>query len=168
MISKWFAVILSAVLMLLCIFDIDAADVAIYAGCSIANRLLYPFFHANILHCLFNVYCLLSLVFLSGNTIKHFIVAYIIAVLFPIDSYLQFSDSMELYTVGLSGVLFVMLGRFGMFVSRFWFYQLCAWLYLIVGLFIPQMNGILHLHCYIAGIIWGILTKPFKYVARNR
>ena len=59
MISKWFAVILSAVLMLLCIFDIDAADVAIYAGCSIANRLLYPFFHANILHCLLHVYCLL-------------------------------------------------------------------------------------------------------------
>ena len=55
MISKWFAVILSAVLMLLCIFDIDAADVAIYAGCGIANRLLYSFFHTNILHCVFNV-----------------------------------------------------------------------------------------------------------------
>ena len=76
MISKWFAIILSAALMLLCIFDIDAADVAIYARCGIANRLLYPFFHANILHCVFNVYCLLSLVFLSNNTLIHFIVAF--------------------------------------------------------------------------------------------
>lgn len=61
-------------------------SVAIRPGCSIIARLAYSFFHASFIHALINSWCLLSIVFLFDIPFTYLIIAYLIAIAYPIDT----------------------------------------------------------------------------------
>lgn len=62
----------------------DWAAVGIYADCGLACRMLYPFFHANVLHAALNAWCLLSIVFIYDISLWRLICSYVVAVTVPV------------------------------------------------------------------------------------
>ena len=65
--EKITALVISTIVVGLSFFKVwDWQTVGIYAGSDIAGRVLYPFFHANILHASLNSWCLLSMVFIMN------------------------------------------------------------------------------------------------------
>lgn len=132
----------------------DTHAVGIYNGCPLRNRLLYPLFHANIIHATLNTWCLLTLVFYYQTPLHRILFAYIIAVSAPVHTTLP--------TVGCSGILFTLFGRQSFEVQRKTYYQAWMTLYLIAGLLFPHTNGIVHLYCYTIGLLVALLCKPIK------
>lgn len=135
---------------------LDWSLVGIFLGCEPTSRLLYPFYHANILHATLNAWCLLSVVFIYDITIWRLLLMYIIATLIP-----DFCLS-TVPTVGLSGVIFALFGSISFNVERKLHYQLWMLAYLVAGFLLPNTNALLHLYCYIGGVAVAILNKPIK------
>lgn len=162
-IGKITALITSAAVVLLSLFISPKWNtVGIYAECSVLGRLLYSFYHVNILHALLNTWCLLSLMFFYDITIWRLLLAYIIAITIPIDTLGRFIESMTLPTVGLSAVVFVLSGSISFEVLRKWYYQAWMLFYIIIGFLFPNTNAWLHLYCYLAGLVVALLNKPIK------
>lgn len=134
-------------------------EVGIYAHCPMSARLLYPFFHAGVLHAALNAWCLLSLAFLYKVTCKRILVAYTMAVTVPVDTlsaFLPFDNP----TVGLSGVVYVLFGSISFEVARKRYFQLWMLSYITVGFILPNTNAWLHLYCYLCGLAFALLNKP--------
>lgn len=138
----------------------DWSAVGIYAGCGVCGRTLYPFFHANLLHCTLNSWCLLSLVFIYDIKIWRLSVAYLIAVTIPIDTLANLLPTLTQPTVGLSGIVFVLFGSISFEVQRKRYYQMWMMFYLGVGFLFPNTNAWLHLYCYLGGLVVATLNKP--------
>lgn len=134
----------------------DWLVVGIYSGCGLSCCLLYPFYHANLLHAILNAWCLLSVVFIYDTSLWRLVIAYIIAVSVP-----SFCLS-DIPTVGLSGVVFALFGSISFEVERKAYYQLWMLAYLVVGFLFPNTNAWVHLYCYIAGVAIALLNKPVK------
>ena len=132
--EKITALVISTIVVGLSFFKVwDWQTVGIYAGSDIAGRVLYPFFHANILHASLNSWCLLSMVFIYDIGIWRLVLAYIIAVIF---------------------------GSISFEVLRKQYYQLWMIFYLTAGFLFPHTNAILHLWCYMLGFLVALLNKP--------
>ena len=56
-------------------------SVAIAPHCSIFQRITYSFFHASMLHCVVNCWCLLSVVFAYRVSLWSLLLAYLTAIL---------------------------------------------------------------------------------------
>lgn len=134
----------------------DWLAVGIYSGCGLSCRLLYPFYHANLLHAILNAWCLLSIVFIYDTSIWRLTLAYIIAVTIP-SLFLS-----VIPTVGLSGVVFALFGSISFEVGRKLYYQLWMLVYLATGFLFPNTNAWVHLYCYIVGLLVALLNKPVK------
>ena len=134
----------------------DWSAVGIYSGCRLSCRVLYPFYHAGLLHAMLNAWCLLSIVFIYDITLWRLALAYVIAVFIPA---LCLS---HIPTVGLSGVVFVLFGSISFEVGRKLYYQLWMLVYLAVGFLFPNTNAWVHLYCYAAGLAVALLNKPIK------
>lgn len=148
---------LGIALIVMCIALLGSQDweaVGIYKGCSLLGRVVYPFFHANILHAALNAWALLSIVFLYGKTVWRLLLAYIVAITAP--------AFMTAPTVGLSAVVYCLYGSLSFEVIRKWYFQ--AWLlfYLTIGFFFPNTNAWLHVYCYAVGLLGGFLCKPIR------
>lgn len=63
-------------------------------------------------------------------------------------------------TVGLSGLVFALLGRYSFIVARKWYYQRWMFVFLAIGIMIPNVNGWLHLYCYGMGTALSFLSSP--------
>lgn len=160
--EKITALLISAVVVLLpLLVSPEWNEVGIYSGCRLQGRLLYSFFHANILHAVLNAWCLLSLVFVYDISCWRMLLAYVIAVTVPVDTLSSFIN-MASPTVGLSAVVFVLFGSISFEVVRKWYYQGWMLLYLVVGFLFPNTNAWLHLYCYLAGLLVALLNKPVK------
>ena len=158
--EKITALVVSTIVVGLSFFKAwDWQTVGIYAGSDIAGRLLYPFFHVNILHASLNSWCLLSIVFIHNIGIWRLVLAYIIAATIPVDTIGYFIGEMALPTVGLSGIVFVLFGSISFEVLRKQYYQLWMILYLTTGFLFPNTNAILHLWCYMLGFLMALLKK---------
>jgi membrane associated rhomboid family serine protease len=146
------------VAIVLCIlpFDVEWSSVGIYTGCDIWQRLLYSFFHANIVHALLNVWCLLSVVFLYRIKLWVLVAAFLIAMSVP--TFCLTSTP----TVGLSGVVFALFAMLSFSVQRKLYYQSWMVFYLVMGFLMPNVNAYLHLYCYTIGFIVALLNKPIK------
>lgn len=138
----------------------DLHEVGIYAGGSWVGRVLYPFFHSGIIHATLNAWCLISLVFIYNIRLQRLILAYIVAVTFPIDTLSQVLPISALPTVGLSGIVFFLFGSISLEVRRKLYYQAWMVFYLIVGFVFPYTNSWLHLYCYLCGILSSLLNYP--------
>lgn len=140
----------------------DWQTVGIYAGSTPYNRLIYPFFHAGFLHATLNAWCLLAIVFIYDISLWRLLLAYTISITIPIDTIDCFLTRMDLPTVGLSGVIFVLFGSISFEVLRKCYYQLWMLFYLATGFLFPNTNVWLHIYCYICGLVIALINKPIK------
>lgn len=153
----------------------DVAQFGIYQDCATWKCLTYHFFHANIFHCLCNVWCLLSLVFAYPVKRWQMAAAFIIASLYPflpsLNSHLSPLNSLTaqrfaceelstIPTVGLSGVCFALMGMQAFVVGRKLLFFSWVIAFIAFGFLFPNNNAILHLYCYIAGLTVGFLNSP--------
>lgn len=155
--GKISALIISILVFCLALQHVDNWEaVGIYSGCGLTCRVLYTFYHANLLHALLNAWCLLSVVFIYDTSVWRLLIAHIIACTIPA---ICLSD---IPTVGLSGVVFALFGSISFEVERKAYYQLWMLAYLVVGFLFPNTNAWVHLYCYIVGLLVALLNKPVK------
>ena len=155
--AKAMSLLVSILVFCLSLQDMtDWYAVGIYTGCGLGCRMLYPFYHANVLHATLNAWCLLSVIFIYDISLWRFFLSYIIAVTIP-----SFCLS-GIPTVGLSGVVFALFGSISFEVQRKAYYQLWMLAYLVAGFFFPNTNALVHLYCYMAGGAVALLNKPVK------
>lgn len=157
---------LAAIVMLIYAFvDVAPESVGIMQSVTLCNRLTYSFFHATFLHAFMNVWCLLSVAFVFPISIWSLVTAFGIAASFPIDTLCDISPifAFTMPTVGLSGVCFALMGRIAFMVKRKWYYQSWLAFYILLGFIFPNVNGWLHLYCYLMGMFVGFLNKPLKW-----
>ncbi|UWG05609.1 MAG: Rhomboid family protein [Bacteriophage sp.] len=141
----------------------DWAAVGIYADCGLACRMLYPFFHANVLHAALNAWCLLSIVFIYDISLWRLICSYVVAVTVPVTTLsLWLGGVFTTPTVGLSGMVFFLFASITFEVERKLYYQAWMLFYLAVGFILPNTSAWLHLYCYIVGLFFALLVKPVK------
>lgn len=169
--AKTAALVLTAVIMIIHVVVVPVAfpagltSVALSSDCTIYARLLYPFFHASFLHALLNCWVLLCLVFYYNIGIGKMLLAYLVAITVP-TSYLCSSS-----TVGLSSVVFCLLGMTSWLVKRKLYYHcwiasfvaigfLLPWLCSLCGLTVAAPNNSLHIYCYVVGLLVGFLNSP--------
>lgn len=161
------AKIVSVIVAFVCIAIAIAApatqgwqEVGIAQGAGLIQRLTYHFFHANISHIAMNVWTFLSLLFLFDISIKKLTMAYIISCTFPVDTIATLATSYpKLPTVGLSGVIYALLGIVSYDVAKPKEYQASIILSLILGFMFPKINGWIHLYCYVAGLSLATLNR---------
>lgn len=138
----------------------DWYSVGIHLGCRPSCRMLYPFYHAGIIHASLNAWCLLSITFIYDITLWRLALAYVMATTIP-SLFLS-----HIPTVGLSGVVFMLFGSISFDVERKLYYQLWMFLYLAAGFLFPNTNAWVHLYCYAAGFTLALLNKPVKILGR--
>ena len=140
----------------------DWQTVGLYPGCGWRGRLLYSFFHANLLHAALNAWCLVSMVFIYDIRIGRLLLSFVLAVTVPVGIINRVVGGFTLPTVGLSGVVFVLFGSLSFEVLRKGYYQMWMLVYLAAGFLSPNTNAWLHLYCYLAGLAMALLNKPIK------
>lgn len=133
----------------------------IYPGCSIYGRFLYPFFHAGLIHAGMNAWCFVSLVFIYDISKWRLLLAYLFSVSFPIDTF-SFLISSTNPTVGLSGMIFFLMGSISFEVSRRLYFQGWMIFYLSIGFLFPYVSAWIHLYGYCGGLILALLNKPIR------
>lgn len=123
----------------------------------VVSHLVYSFQHANIWHLLCNLLAL----WLIRNKID-IAPAYCIAFA---ASYLPMFVVAP--TLGLSGLLFaifgIMWGKTGKAMSAL----KAGMPTIVITFFLPQVNGLLHLYCYAAGIAYGLLCLSASKIANG-
>lgn len=134
--------------------------VGISLNASWQQRLLYPFFHNGIFHTFMNAWALLAIVFFFNVKFSRMITAYIVAALFPIGICTQLFALPNIPTVGLSAVIYFLLGS--IFFELHKYSRLLASIPLILGFIFPSINGCLHLYGFLCGIFWALLNYPIK------
>ncbi len=175
--TKTTALVLTAVCTILSAVQYVSAwpqlhEVGICRDCSFLARLSYSFFHANIIHTLINCWCLLSVVFVYDVTPCYILLAYGIAVTTPVN----YSDTP---TVGLSAVCFALLGMIMFQVRRKFVYNTWVLSFILAGYALPHLcslcgcyiaspNNMLHLYCYVVGLLVGFLNSPVSLWQRKR
>nr|DAV37222.1 MAG TPA: Rhomboid family [Caudoviricetes sp.] len=162
-IEKITSLLIAVIIVSLSIFcKFDWKDVGIYSGCNLQCRLLYPFFHANVLHAVLNAWCFISIIFIYDVSIWRIFIAYLVAVFIPIDTIDSLIGGYSSPTVGLSGVIFFLFGSISFEVLRKWYYQMWMLFYIIIGFIFPNTNAWIHLFCYCVGFLFSLLNKPIK------
>ncbi|MCU6767838.1 rhomboid family intramembrane serine protease [Barnesiella propionica] len=162
--AKTAVLVLAVIIIVLHSVGISPECVGIYKGSAVFTRFIYPFFHATWLHTLLNMWCLISLVFNYNISLYSLIIAYMITISFPVDTFnlILGPGNFLLPTVGFSGICFALMGRVALFVKKKWLFQSWIWVYIIIGFLFPASNGWLHLYCYSVGLFAGYLNKPVR------
>lgn len=167
--AKNITLIVSAVTLILSVLPISYSALGICVGCEWWSRVLYSFLHVNLIHCALNVWCILSVVFIYNISPLRLLLAYLCACSFPVDTLGAFYPSLQMPTVGLSGVAFALMGSISLEVKRVYYYQAWMVFYLIVGMLLPSVNGWVHAYCYICGLIYSVVMYEHReYHKRKR
>lgn len=119
------------------------------------NRLFYPLFHANSIHAILNIFCILQLAFYYRMSRWYLLASYIIAVTAP--------SSLIEGTIGFSGVIFAALGLYSMIVTRGWVIAAHVALYCSLTAFFSCVNTLLHLYCYAVGFVCSLLITEKQW-----
>ena len=150
--TKAAALLAGAVIIVLGI-AMPATTYGLHADCSLAERMTYPFLHANILHAGLNVYVLLSAVFLYDVSPRQLILSYLIAISFPITQLSSLNSQLSTQiTVGLSGINYALMALIIPQVAQPRPYILTVLSYILVGFLFPNCNNLLHLYCFLLAI----------------
>lgn len=128
-----------------------AENFGLRSGCSWAERLLYPFLHANIFHALANIY-VLELCRRAEPLLFVLPCSYLIAVSYPLAGAAP--------VIGLSGIVYACMGHISARVRRKPRFHLIVAAYILLGLFFPSVAVWLHAYCYVLGIVHGYITQP--------
>lgn len=159
--AKTIALIFTAIVMILCLFDIPTSVTGIYPGCPFTSRLTYHFFHAGLLHAAVNCWCILSVAFIYEISAWRLLATFMAASSFPVDT-LSFLNPCSIPTVGASGICYALLGGLSFTVTRKAYFQAWMAVFIAVGFLFNGTNPWLHLYCYICGIVIGFLNKPVR------
>ena len=155
--------LVAAAIVLHCI-PVPVSEVGLYPGAPFLHRLVYPLFHASWLHLVVNCWALLCVVFLYQITLPMMISSFVIAASYPIGALLFLYGGTVAPTVGLSGLIYALLGRYSWLFScerkRRLFYHSWFAFFIGLGFFFPQSNAWLHLYCYLCGVILAQLNRP--------
>ena len=171
---KTASLILTIICIVVSLLPVNLHSVGISPHCGVMPRLAYSFFHANLIHAAINSWCILSIVFIYDVGIWYFILAYLIAATYPIDTLTTVfcgSPADILPTVGLSAVCFALLGMVSWQTKRKAYYHSWMVSLLLAGFAIPHLcllcgysiatpNNILHAYCYLVGLFVGFLNSP--------
>lgn len=125
---------------------------------SLQDHLLYPISHANIWHLAGNVLCLWML-----RCPTHIIATFVCAVLcsfLPCPLLPLYGESSAI-TMGFSGVLFAMVGASWGRIGRFKEMIVRNKWILIITIFIPNVNFLIHFYCLVAGYLYGICERKY-------
>lgn len=113
-----------------------------YTDSSLFPHLTFCIFHANVFHLAANALTLCLLRPAGRDLLSGYIISLLAS----------FVAVTAAPTVGFSGALYAMIGmRTTLFRGRFTFPK--AWFagFLLAGLFLPHVNGLLHVLCFVAG-----------------
>jgi membrane associated rhomboid family serine protease len=144
-----------AVIYILC-FHQDVAALG-YTRSNVAAHFYYMFFHANVFHLAGNC---LGAYYLVRN-IKSLVAAYGVSVALSFIIYAPFP------TVGFSAPLYVLAGIYGRLFQRNPFKEpslLITYVLLVAGLFIPHLNGLLHIAALGCGVLISLFSRFVKQI----
>ena len=162
--AKAAAVAIAVAVVVLSLFaPYDWTAVGLYRDAPLPSRLAYPFFHASLIHACVNAWCLLSVVFLCEVSLWRMAVAYAVAVSVPVG---LLSFAFHFPTVGLSAVVYFLLGYVSVSAARKALFHSWIMFFIAIGFLFPQVNAVLHLYCYVAGIADGLLNLPIQWKRR--
>lgn len=147
--------ILLAVSLALFAFSFMSQDFVLNSRNMAINRLFYPLFHANMIHAVLNIFCILQLAFYYRMSRWFLLASYIIAVTAP-------SCLIE-GTLGFSGVIFAALGLYSMIVTRGWVIAAHVALYCSLTALFSCVNTLLHLYCYAVGFVCSLLITEKQW-----
>ena len=135
----------------------------IAAGASLAARWLHPFVHAGVLHAMVNVYVLWQLVFLRRVTVCRMAVAYLVACSCPtavaVWQWPAGDVDGGVGVVGLSGVVYALMGWEMPSVALRWRYNAVVALWLLMGVVLGGVAVGMHLYCYVCGVAAGLIPR---------
>ena len=142
-------------------------------GSPLLPRLVYHFFHANIIHAALNAWCLLTLAFIYQTSITELLIAYAIAATYPIDTLASVFSGFptDVPTVGLSAICFALMGQTFFRVRHKLYYSTCVCAMIASGFILPPLchacgydiaspNNLIHIYCYVVGLMVGFLNSP--------
>ena len=174
--AKTASLILVAVCLMVCLLSpllpVSLSDMGLSRGCGLTSRLCYSFFHASIFHLIGNCWVLLCVVFYYDVPLSRLAVSYIVAVSAPSFSVMP--------TIGLSAVVYCLLGQVSYSVKRKVYYQFWVIISLILfGFVLPDMmdrcgaqiahpDNFLHIYCYVVGLLVGFFNSPVSLWRRRR
>lgn len=147
-------ILLYAVAAAIAALALSPWSVGVTPHASLWKRLLYPFFHAGILHAVCNLWCIIAMERYYCLSPWLYLTAYVIAVTVP-DVVLTAQP-----TVGLSGVCFALMGLLTWIVARRLYWTAWVVAFMAVGFIMPAVNAWLHVYCYTVGVIIGIFNAP--------
>lgn len=147
--------LLSIIATLLASYNIFLSkDFGLHSNCSLLERSLYPFIHANILHVIVNIY-IFNLCFYKCNmSVRQMVLSFVIGF---------FAPASLSNVVGLSGVCFALFGilfahiKKGKRVT----YLAQVFITILVGLIVPHIAWSVHLFCFAFGLFSGLIFKNF-------
>ena len=163
--AKTASLVLAAGVVILYFLGVNAEEYGLCVGATLLQRLSFHFLHASFLHAALNAWVLLSVVFIFDISIFPILTAFIIASTFPINflhDLMPCAETLLLPTIGLSGVCYALMGRVAFMVQKKWTYQAWMAFYIGVGFLFQNMNGWIHLYCYLVGLVIGFLNKPLR------
>lgn len=130
--------------------------VGIAGGCGWYCHFTYQFFHASWLHLAVNCWALLCLVFYYETPMKDLAIAFVSSASVPTS---LIPSPEGVVTIGVSGVVFALMGMLAFSVRRRVFYN--AWIigFIVLGFFFKSCNSWLHLYCYAAGFAVALLRR---------
>lgn len=131
---------------------IPLQQVALAPQAPLWHHLTYHFAHLGPLHWLLNCSALLSIAFHFRLTWCNLLVAYIVCSLLP-----SFST---LSVVGLSAIVYYLLGRCALAVARPRRFALLVLLSIACGLLLPRVAVSLHFAAFLAGLLLAALNYP--------
>lgn len=120
-------------------------------GCSVFQRLGYPFFHQSFFHAAVNLW-VFHQCFRSFPCGWNLVAFYLIAVSYPFHTALP--------VIGLSGLVYAYMGCIAPYVQRKVRYNTTVAVYILFGLLFPNMAIGVHIYCYALGLLWGYLNAP--------
>jgi len=152
--NKDTALTISVLLIILSFFNIH--EYGIKEDCTIIDRLVYPFFHANPFHALINIYVYLGMVFLFGSSMLDMVIAYIICVCVP-PTMLNTTT-----TIGLSGLVYALIGMNTFKACNPLRYTISVIIPLAFTSMLPLIAFGVHAWCYVIGVLYSIIILCVK------
>ncbi len=127
----------------------DVERFALTAASPLCHRLTYMWFHAGIVHALFNVWCLLALTAVYNP--RNFALVASVAIATTCPAPLLPAAPV----IGLSGACFALMGLSAAKSRGFLRFNLYALAFIAVGFLFPFVAAWLHLYCYAVGLLLG-------------
>ena len=139
-------------IIIMCITLMGYDGMGLSDGCTLCQRISYPFFHQNVFHAAINLYVFHQCYRAIPCGMCHMVTFYLIAISYP------FLASVPI--IGLSCFIYAYMGFIAPYVENKVRYNTIIFLYISIGIFIPCMAVGVHIYCYVLGLLWGYLNAP--------